>query len=161
MNELLWDDEYKIYCDYNFRTNKFSKVISAASLYPAYVGLTEKKGETEKLVNNLMLKYGISCSVDSKYVNGCQWDYPNVWAPVQYIAYKACNNCGLDVLASEIREKYINLIDTSYKNTGNLWEKYNGATGETACQEYDSPTMMGWTAGVYLYFKHRDDRVRP
>ena len=159
MDELLWNDEYKIYCDYNFRTNKLSKVISAASLYPAYVGFTEKQGETGKLVNSLILKYGISCSINSKYVNGYQWDYPNVWAPIQYIAYKACDNCGLNVLASEIREKYINLIDTSYKNTGNLWEKYNGTTGETACQEYDAPTMMGWTAGVYLYFKHLDDKV--
>lgn len=159
MNEMLWNDEKEIYCDYNFETNKFSNVISAASIYPAYVGLVKQSEATEKLINSLMLKYGISASVNNEFVKGHQWDYPNIWAPLQYIAYVACNNCGLEETAKIICKKYISLIDESYKNTGNLWEKYNGITGEPACQEYKAPVMLGWTAGVYLCLKQNENHL--
>ena len=46
-------------------------------------------------------------------------------------------------------------IEKGFKDTGNLWEKYDGNTGEVANQDYKAPTMMGWTAGVYLRFKRR------
>ena len=32
------------------------------------------------------------------------------------------------------------------------WEKYDGNTGERACADYSAPPMVGWTAGVYIYF---------
>lgn len=38
------------------------------------------------------------------------------------------------------------------EKTKNLWEKYDGKTGERACHEYSAPPMVGWTAGVYIYF---------
>ena len=35
--------------------------------------------------------------------------------------------------------------------SGNLWEKYNVVTGEVStAKKYDTPAMMGWSAGVYL-----------
>lgn len=82
-----------------------------------------------------------------------QWDYPNVWAPLQYIAYGAAVNGGDTALANDIRTTYVKLIEMNFEKTENFWEKYNGVTGEIACNEYEAPKMMGWTYGVYTYFK--------
>ena len=81
-----------------------------------------------------------------------QWEYPNIWAPLQYVAYMACRNVGRDDLAEEIARRYKDLLESNFAKTGKLWEKYNGITGQVVNAEYNAPPMMGWTAGVYLAF---------
>jgi alpha,alpha-trehalase len=60
---------------------------------------------------------------------------------------------GLDEEAKRIAKKYNNTVESNFVKTGRLWEKYDavmGGIGESA--EYETPEMMGWTAGVYVYF---------
>lgn len=152
MDKYLWCKEVGLYLDWNFKEEKHSKVKSVASLYPAFVGMIEMLGAEEKLAQNMLLPYGVACSVKGNYKFSLQWDYPNIWAPLQYITYKAFKNYGVNSLAKEIAKRYINLIEDNFKSTGNLWEKYDGVTGKVADQDYKAPTMMGWTAGVYLKF---------
>ena len=153
MNKYLWSEEENIYLDWNFTGEYNSKVKSVASLYPMFVGMADGiKGE-EKLIKDMLLPYGVSCSAKGDYKFSLQWDYPNIWAPLQYVAFKACKNYGLESMAEEIARRYIKLIEESFCETGNLWEKYDGNTGKVANQDYEAPTMMGWTAGVYLCFK--------
>lgn len=153
MNEFMWSEDKKMYLDRNFKTGEFSSVISAASLYPFFVKLTLEKTNLKNILEQLMLEYGISACADGEHVNGFQWDYPNIWPPVQYIGYEACINSNLFVEAEEIQSTYLKLIETNYQKTGRLWEKYNGITGEVANEDYEAPTMMGWTAGLYWFFK--------
>ena len=47
------------------------------------------------------------------------------------------------------------LLESNFLKTGNLWEKYDGLTGNVVNAEYDAPPMMGWTAGAYLYFVYK------
>ena len=54
--------------------------------------------------------------------------------------------------AARIAQKYITLVAKVFSETEKLWEKYNVVTGEVSVtQEYKTPPMMGWSAGVYLY----------
>ncbi len=154
MKKYLFNAEQGLFLDYNFKENKHSEVKSVASLYPMFVKLIAKPNGEESLIEELTLPFGVACSVPGEYRFPFQWDYPNVWAPLQYITYKALKNYGLENKAENVVKCYLNLIETSFKNTGNLWEKYNGHTGEVANQDYNAPTMMGWTAGVYLHFKN-------
>lgn len=154
MKKYLWHDKEQLFMDWNFKDNCHSKVKSVASLYPMFVNLSDDVKGEKQLLENLTLKYGIACSVKDDYRFPLQWDYPNVWAPLQFISYKACLNYGLNDKAIDIAKCYINLIETSFNKTGNLWEKYDGNTGKVANQDYNAPTMMGWTAGVYLRFKY-------
>ena len=56
--------------------------------------------------------------------------------------------------AARIAKKYIVLVETVAEKTGQLWEKYNAETGDTGVSaEYQTPPMMGWTAGIYLNCK--------
>ena len=57
-------------------------------------------------------------------------------------------------MADEVKRKYVDLIEKNFEIRHNLFEKYNVINGD--CQtvdEYTMPTMLGWTAGVYLFFK--------
>ena len=153
MDRWLFSEEKGFYIDWNFAQNKHSPVVSVASLFPLYVGLQhDPKAIMKVLEEQLLLPYGVTCTIQPHPVYALQWEYPNVWAPLQYVAYCACKNGGREDLAEIIAQRYRELLESNFEKTGNLWEKYNGLTGEVVNAEYSAPPMMGWTAGVYLAF---------
>ena len=154
MNQYLWNEEKQLYMDWNFDKEHFSPVVSAASLYPLFFEICETVRGEEQLLGRLLLKYGISGTEPMNPTTNFQWDYPNVWAPLQYIAFVGCLNYGYRDVAKEIAIRYTALIEKGFKDTGNLWEKYDGNTGMVATQDYKAPPMMGWTAGIYICFKN-------
>ncbi len=154
MMKYLWNDRKRAFVDYNIRENRFSPVLSSASFYPFFVGLSDNKYDFVNLFSSLFLKYGISASAKEN-TKGYQWDYPNIWPPIQYIAFVGAMNCGLEDTAKKIKNTYIKLVETVFAKTNNLWEKYDGNLGIVANQDYDSPKMLGWTSGIYIYFLSR------
>ena len=55
--------------------------------------------------------------------------------------------------ALRIAKKFVSLIEKCYSTTHNLWEKYNVVTGDMQVSaEYKTPTMLGWTYGIYECF---------
>lgn len=153
--QLLWNRERGLFMDRNFETGEFSTYASAASFYPMYAGLATKAQarETMRLFDDLNLEYGISAGESKKEWN-CQWDYPNVWAPIQFVVYKALKNYGYEKQAKTVAQKYVDTVESNFKKTTNFWEKYDGNTGERAGAEYKAEPMIGWTAGVYIFFNH-------
>ncbi|MBR4973560.1 MAG: hypothetical protein IKY45_03750 [Clostridia bacterium] len=151
--QLMWDNDRELFMDYNFKTNEFSKYASVASFYPMFTKLATKEqaAKTMKFFDKINLEFGISCGEADPQWN-CQWDYPNVWAPLQFIMYKALMNYGYEYEAKTVAEKYVKLIESNFEETQNFWEKYDGTTGKVAANEYKAPKMVGWTAGVYIYF---------
>lgn len=149
----LWSEERELFLDYNFRTGKFSDYASVASLFPLFVGIATKEQAEKslKLFDSMELLYGIACGEPNPAWK-CQWDYPNVWAPLQYVTYQALKNYGYEAESRRVAEKYVSLVESNFAETGNLWEKYNGLTGKVASDEYEAPPMMGWTSGVYIFF---------
>ena len=85
-------------------------------------------------------------------VTGQQWDAPNGWAPLQWIAIKGLENYGMHTLAKEIAVRWIALNKKVYERTGKLMEKYNVYnTGlDAGGGEYPSQDGFGWTNGVLL-----------
>lgn len=153
MDRFLYNPEKGFYMDWNYRSNKFSPMISAASLFPLYLGLMhQSEGIMQTLERELLLPYGVAGTTEPEHGYLLQWEHPNIWAPLQYVAFCACRNAGYPQLAKQIAERYVDLIDKNFEKTGNLWEKYNGLTGDVVNAEYNAPPMMGWTAGVYLFF---------
>jgi len=54
--------------------------------------------------------------------------------------------------AARIAEKYLNIVEKNFKSTGKIWEKYNVVEGSiNVNDEYKMPSMLGWTAGVFVY----------
>ena len=151
MDKWLFSKEKGFYLDWDYRNQRHSPVVSVASLFPLYLGLDhDPDAVMEVLRSDLLLPYGVTCTAKSAYNDNMQWEYPNIWAPLQYVAYMACQNAGRSDLADEIAKRYRNLLEQNFAKTGNLWEKYDGNTGKVVNAEYNAPPMLGWTAGVYL-----------
>jgi alpha,alpha-trehalase len=83
---------------------------------------------------------------------GEQWDYPNGWAPLQWMAFKGLKNYGYHELADKIARRWLRLNQQVYHKTGKMMEKYN-VTDTTLLSgggEYPTQDGFGWTNGVYL-----------
>lgn len=156
MNELMCGKS-GVFFDYDFERKEISTLFSAASFYPLTFGLATK--EQAKTIVSLLPKieteYGISACENSSANMFMQWDYPNGWACLHYMVIKGLLNYGYKKDAHRIAKKYAELVEKNYEKTGNLWEKYDVVTGGVStATEYETPTMMGWSAGVYLYVKN-------
>ena len=153
MTEQMWDDSIGAFCDYNFETGEKADIISAAMFYPLFTGLCtpEQAAKTVSLLPKLEMTYGIACCESKEDLNDLQWDYPNGWACLHYIVIHGLLRYGYTEDALHIAKKYTSLAEGVYKKTGQLWEKYDVVTGEVStAKEYETPAMMGWSAGVYL-----------
>jgi alpha,alpha-trehalase len=84
--------------------------------------------------------------------SGQQWDAPNGWAPLQWIAVKGLLNYEETDLAEAIAKSWINLNLKVYNETGKLMEKYdvNDLSKPAGGGEYPSQDGFGWTNGVLL-----------
>ena len=152
INQYFYDEQQKIYLDYNFVDGKFSDIVSIISLYPYAFGISDDIDGLKKVLSGLEFEYGVSTAPYREDTIFYQWDYPCMWAPTLYFALIALERLGLHEDWKRIAEKYLRNIENNFQKTGQLWEKYdavNGGIGQ--CTEYDTPEMMGWTAGVYVY----------
>ncbi|MCQ2742073.1 MAG: alpha,alpha-trehalase [Bacilli bacterium] len=158
MMKLMEDEKTGLLLDYNFVDKSLSSIASAASFYPFAMGISEDKEACLKLFKALDNEYGISTAPYRGEDDYLQWDYPHMWPSNAYFCYLALKNVGLEKEAAIIRKQYIQVVDKNYQTTGKLWEKYNTVTGEVSkTVEYETPSMMGWTAGIYEYFNTIND----
>jgi alpha,alpha-trehalase len=80
---------------------------------------------------------------------GQQWDDPNGWAPLQWIAIAGLERYGETALARRIAAHWLASVTREYDASGKLLEKYNvvrrlpGGGGEYPLQD-----GFGWTNGV-------------
>lgn len=156
INELMWNEERGAFFDYDFVNKKQGKLLSVATYYPLFVGLATA-GQAERIVktlDKLEQKYGIAASEYTDDILNLQWDYPNGWPCLQFIAVKGLFKYGYENEAKRIAQKYIDVVDRNFERTHQLWEKYDILSGEiSVSKEYKTPPMLGWTGGTYLYCK--------
>ena len=141
------------YYDYSYVENKRSKIKSAASFFPYFVGLRQDDGGIDALLQALELPYGISATQETKE-DYYQWGYKNGWPCMQFVVVEGLKNCTREEDAKRIAKKYVDLVESVFEKKGKFFEKYNVLIGtEDAVSEYGTPEMLGWTAGVYLALK--------
>jgi len=104
-----------------------------------------------KVIEDEFLKAGGLVTTVSP-ASGQQWDYPNGWAPLQWIGYKACQNYGFYTTANEIARRWLALNAKVYFETGKMMEKYDVVNIHRAGGggEYPLQDGFGWTNGVFL-----------
>ena len=84
--------------------------------------------------------------------SGQQWDSPNAWAPLQYMAIDGLNNYNYKNLAKSIAEDWASSNIRVFNSTGKLMEKYNVIDTDVKAGggEYPLQDGFGWTNGVLL-----------
>jgi alpha,alpha-trehalase len=152
----MWNQEAGFYCDYNWVTGEISPCITAAGFFPLsllYYTEKEKKkiaSKIETITQKELLKPG--GIVTTTNAVGQQWDAPNGWAPLQWMAVQGLEKIGLTAIAKDIAKRWVSLNKKVYEATGKLTEKYNvvDMTLETGGGEYPNLDGFGWTNGVYI-----------
>ena len=83
---------------------------------------------------------------------GQQWDYPNGWAPQQWMAVQGLRNYQYFQLADEIASRWVSVTEKVYRDTGKMMEKYNVVDLSLTAGGGEYPTQdgFGWTNGVTL-----------
>lgn len=159
IDAYCWNEEKGFYMDYDFVEGKQKNSFTLAGMFPLFFELASPS-QADKVANNLE-KYFLQPGglVTTTITTAQQWDAPNGWAPLQWIAVAGLRKYNQQALASEIAKRWMNLNEKVYKNTGKMMEKYNVvATALTAGGgEYPAQDGFGWTNGVYLAMK---DSVR-
>ncbi|HEU5122107.1 MAG TPA: trehalase family glycosidase, partial [Candidatus Saccharimonadales bacterium] len=90
--------------------------------------------------------------------NGQQWDAPNGWAPLHWIAIEGLRNYGYHSLANEIKHRWVKVNVKVFTAKHKLIEKYNVEQGDGlgGGGEYPLQDGFGWTNGVLQTLLNED-----
>jgi alpha,alpha-trehalase len=150
VRRYLWDAEEGAFVDYLWREEQPSGTVTAATLAPLFFGIATKMQaeEVADVVRDRLLRPG--GVVTSTVPTGQQWDAPNGWAPLQWIAIEGLADYGQTALAATIAERWMLEVITAYRASGKLVEKYNVEDTSLAAGGGEYPTQdgFGWTNGV-------------
>ncbi|MFD0792348.1 alpha,alpha-trehalase TreF [Mucilaginibacter litoreus] len=150
--KYFWDDKTNWFYDYNRATLKLSGVQTLAAVYPLDFKIATAD-QAKHIANGLQEKFlkagGLLTSLN---FSGQQWDAPNGWAPLQYMAVTGLEQYGHSELAKAIADRWIHLNICVFEQTGKLLEKYNviDPTATAGGGEYALQDGFGWTNGVLL-----------
>jgi len=125
-------------------------VWSLASVYPLYFGFAtpvQAKSVADHLGKKFLKTGGLLTTLNN---TGEQWDSPNGWAPLQWLAYQGLRNYGHDALAEKIALNWIKVNEEVFSRTGKMVEKYNvmDLSQEGGGGEYPLQDGFGWSNGV-------------
>lgn len=111
INKYLWDPASRIYRDYNFADKHQTQIVSAAMVYPLYVGIADKEqtfGVADAVEEDLLYPGGIIATTTEDCET--QWDggvrggkrSKNVWAPPNWAAVRGFARMAHKLVASEV-----------------------------------------------------------
>jgi alpha,alpha-trehalase len=152
VDKFLWDETAGCYLDYHFRRHHRIPRVSAATLYPLFVGMAgdRQAARVAAIVARQLVKPGgLAATI---FDTGQQWDAPNGWAPLQWIAIAGLRRYGQTQLADEIACRWMVNVSRAYQRSGKLVEKYDVITPDRPGRggEYPLQDGFGWTNGVML-----------
>ena len=157
--KYCWNEELQFFTDYNWVNKTLVDQVTAAGLTPFFITdgqhefLKNHVDEIARTIKEKLLKAGgvVTTAINS----GQQWDAPNGWAPLQWMAVKGLANYGQMDLAKTIAQRWTAQNERVFKTTGKMMEKYDveDITQLAGGGEYDSQDGFGWTNGVYLALK--------
>ncbi|WP_245841719.1 alpha,alpha-trehalase TreF [Sphingomonas lenta] len=149
IDRYLWLPGERRYADWSLSARGPTTVLSAATLYPLFVGLAsadQARAVAATTRERLLAPGGLRTTL---VVTGQQWDRPNGWAPLQWIAVEGLARTGHEPLAREVAVRWLATVGRVYRETGRMLEKYDveeikpGGGGE-----YPTQDGFGWTNGV-------------
>jgi len=162
IQRLFWNSEQQFFYDYNYVNKTYSRSPTLAAAFPLFFEVATKE-QAQKVKDKLMTDFlkdgGLVTTLEN---SGQQWDAPNGWAPLQWIAVHGLLNYGYQEEAKIIMSRWLALNERVYKNTGKMMEKYNveDISLLSGGGEYETQDGFGWTNGVALGFKQMLDQMQ-
>ncbi len=157
IRRLMWQADLGAFTDYVWTIRQPSRMLSAATVLPLFFQFAtdeQAKAVAAAIRSRLLGPGGMATTaVDT----GEQWDSPNGWAPMQWMAVIGLRGYGQQDLAQTIAQRWIEREIAAYARSGVLLEKYDVEAGGGAVRagaagghggEYPLQVGFGWTNGV-------------
>lgn len=167
MNELMWNPGQGAYFDYDWSALRQRRCLTGATVVPLFTGTAS--GDQAQAVGDTVSRRLLAPGgfATTEWPSGEQWDRPNGWAPLQWMAVQGLRDYGIGVLAQEIRARWLRTVAAVYERERKLVEKYalrelptdpdrGGGGGEYPLQE-----GFGWTNGVTRHWLQEDAGQNP
>lgn len=151
IRHYCWNESERFFYDYDFRTGQQTGRATLAAIFTLYSGIASKQQATDvvkKIESDFLAGGGL---VSTLIDNGQQWDAPNGWAPLQWVAIQGLKHYGYDDLADTICQRWMDSVETVFVERHKMIEKYD-VTSESRVGgggEYPLQDGFGWTNGVY------------
>ncbi|XP_021339900.1 trehalase-like, partial [Mizuhopecten yessoensis] len=146
INSILWDKNAGMWFDFSHSQNKSRTRFYASNVFPLFVDCGDEDSQTFKrqlsaansyIKNEVEYEGGVPTSLDQ---TGQQWDFPNVWPPLQHVWIDGLSNTehpDLTALALTSAQKWVRSNYIGWQRTRTMFEKYSaevpgsrGAGGE-------------------------------
>ena len=152
----FYDAELKWFVDFQIDKQSSNSNATLAGMYPLYFGLaTESQANeiAERVELDFLKPGGLVTSLEN---SGQQWDAPNGWPPLQWIAIAGLRRYGHKKLAKEIASRWLASGRKVYARTGKVVEKYNVVDTSMLAGggEYPNQDGFGWSNGVFARLIH-------
>jgi alpha,alpha-trehalase len=147
-----WNEQLGWFMDYNWKTRQQTPYQTLAGTFPLEFKIANAK-QAAKVASGLKNRFLKSGGLVTTFKrSGQQWDSPNAWAPLEYMAIDGLNNYNYSGLARSVAETWISTNIRVFNSTGKLMEKYNVLDTDIKAGggEYPLQDGFGWTNGVLL-----------
>ena len=153
IDQVFWSESEGAFLDFDWQLMAPRPGLNAATVTPLYVGLAsavQAHGVARALEGRLLAAGGV---LTTEVSSGQQWDRPNGWAPLQWMAVAGLRHYGEEALAQNIAGRWLTTVGALYERESKLVEKYalDSRPGEAAGGgggEYPLQDGFGWTNGV-------------
>jgi alpha,alpha-trehalase len=160
MTAVFWQPGIGAFMDHDWTTRQARPGLNAGTVVPLFTGTAtpEQARALADTVRRRLLAPGGLATTETE--SGEQWDRPNGWAPLQWLAVEGFDAYGCHDLARDIRERWLDTVEKVYASEGKLVEKYalRGSAREAPCGggggEYPLQDGFGWTNGVVRNWLH-------
>ncbi|HEX5830552.1 MAG TPA: alpha,alpha-trehalase TreF [Gemmatimonadaceae bacterium] len=156
-----WDADSGFFFDVRWRTGeRVTDRPTLAAAAPLYFGLaTPEQGRAvaARLGRDFLKSGGF---VTTLVASGQQWDAPNGWPPLEWLAIEGVRRYGRADVADRARARWLALNRRTYRMTGKMTEKYDvvDLSRPAGGGEYPNQDGFGWTNGVALTLSAQEAR---
>ena len=151
--DAAYDPERGFFYDVRWRTGeRVTDRPTLAAAAPLYFGLaTPEQGRAvaARLARDFLKPGGF---VTTLIASGQQWDAPNGWPPLEWLAIEGVRRYGRADVADLARDRWLALNRRTYLATGKMTEKYDvvDLSRRAGGGEYPTQDGFGWSNGVAL-----------
>ena len=175
MNRLMWDEKKGFFFDFNWHKSTKSEFVSLAGFTPLWTGLATPKQAKQmiQMLPSFETKYGLTITdrnslahnlegvskttpyadAINRVLNPKQWDYPNIWPPLEYLTVIGLMKYGFIDKAKNIMSNSVKAHADLYRTYKTFFEKINAETGKPGKNfEYLNQKGFGWTNAVFYNY---------
>jgi len=121
-------------------------------MVPLYFGLAsaeQGRAVSARLARDFLTPGGF---VTTRIASGQQWDAPNGWPPLEWLAIQGARRYERPDVADSARARWLALNRRVFRATGKMTEKYDvmDLSRPAGGGEYPTQDGFGWTNGVAL-----------